>query len=186
MGIFHFLNNVSLKWCPPLSMHCWMRPRKFCITLTSISWGIRPISSCIAFLRAGKVLGRCLYTSALRYPHRKKSQGAMSGDRAGSKVWHPQANAFPIWNCPTRGNLEASPESTLGGDNRITIYQKWFNSESTFFTSPRHGWNSLQIKICTNWMSIPCIQCPIQSLLFLYRYGNTCKTKFPMCAYHSR
>jgi len=66
--ILSFFNNVSLKWCPPLSMHCWMRPRKFCITLTSIPWGIRQISSFIVFLRAGKILGRCLYTSALRYP----------------------------------------------------------------------------------------------------------------------
>ncbi|KAJ4427453.1 hypothetical protein ANN_25076 [Periplaneta americana] len=40
------------------------------------------------FIRSGKVLGRCLNTSALSCPHRKKLQGARSGDHAGQGRRH--------------------------------------------------------------------------------------------------
>jgi hypothetical protein len=52
-------------------------------TLTSM-WGEIPsISSLMASFSWSKDRGRCLKTSALRYPHRKKSQGLKSGERSG-------------------------------------------------------------------------------------------------------
>ena len=64
------LKRISCKWWPLLSIHCCRRILIFRITLSSISCGMRATSRRIASFSACRVLGRCLNTSAFRYPTR--------------------------------------------------------------------------------------------------------------------
>ena len=65
------LKRISCKWWPLLSIHCCRRILIFRITLSSISCGMQATSRQIASFSACRVLGRCLNTSAFRYPHMK-------------------------------------------------------------------------------------------------------------------
>ena len=65
------LKRISCKWWLLLSVHCCRLILIFCITLSNISCSMRATSRRIASSSACRVLGRCLNTSAFRYPHKK-------------------------------------------------------------------------------------------------------------------
>ena len=80
---YYFLKIISWRWPPFWSIHWESRNRKFCSTFSSVPVSMLAIAARILFFSIPKVFGRLVYTKDLRYPHKKKSQGAKSGERAG-------------------------------------------------------------------------------------------------------
>lgn len=78
-----FLNVIFQKWYRPENglTSDGSRSRKLPITVSSVSCGIPAISSRMASISASRVRGRLFKTSALRHPHKKKSQGLKSEER---------------------------------------------------------------------------------------------------------
>jgi len=68
----HFLNIVSVRWCPLLSTHSRKRFWKFCFTRCSVLREIADTSSLTFCFKSTVVLGFFSYTLLLKYPQRKK------------------------------------------------------------------------------------------------------------------
>jgi hypothetical protein len=67
----HFLNIVSVRWCP-LSTHSSKRFWKFCIVRCSMVGEIVATFSLMFCFKSTVVLGFFSYALLLRYPQRKK------------------------------------------------------------------------------------------------------------------
>jgi len=64
----HFLNVVSVRWCPLLSTHSRKRFWKFCITLCGMVEEIAATSSLMFCFKSTVALFFFSYTLLLRYP----------------------------------------------------------------------------------------------------------------------
>ena len=81
----HFLNIVSLRWCP-LSTHSHKRFWKFCIPHCNMVGEIAATSSLMFYFKSTVVPGFFSYTVLLNYPQSKKSQALRSSDLAGHSI----------------------------------------------------------------------------------------------------
>ena len=94
----HFLNIVSVRWRPLLSIHSCKCFWKFYITRCSMVGEIAVTSSLMFCFKSTVVLGVFSYTLLLRYPQRKRSQALRSSDLAGRSI-------FPLREISWVGNI---------------------------------------------------------------------------------
>ena len=82
----HFLNIVSLRWCP-LSTHSRKCFWKLCLTRCSMVGKIAATSSPMFCFKSTVVLSFSSYTALLSYPQSKKSQALRSSDLAAHSIF---------------------------------------------------------------------------------------------------
>ena len=119
----HFLNIVSVRWCPLLSTHFRKHFWKFCITRCSMLGEIAATSSLVFCFKSTVVLGFFSYTLLLGYPKRVQSQALRSGDLAGHSIFlfvRSRELGTPRWGLALPSS-QCEPLPRLPENRRVSV-----------------------------------------------------------------
>lgn len=138
----HYVRKIiSVRWHPCWT-HLWSLSSKFSIAFSNTFSGIAATSWRMESFSPWLVRGLLVYTVALRYPHKNKSQTDRSGERGGQKT-------SPKWEITCWGNMCRT----------TSVYLRCANSPSascwTVIILQGLNCNSSCRMRCSEWRDIP-------------------------------